>query len=189
MNTEKIQYASMPLRTLAFIIDVVIVISICLLIISSSVSSYWNEFLILTYKNSQPYSFFILFSPTIYIIIIIFFMAFIPFPDSPGKLLCGIRIVDIDYNKIRYLKSFFRTLTKFFFLLIGFLLSDYYEYKNHLPGPLRLQTSEILALVSNFLFFLSNFVAVFNKQKRTLHDHICGTYVIKKYKKGKHQAA
>ncbi len=74
---------------------------------------------------------------------------------SLGKHVVGIKIVNLNYERISFFRAFVRTLIKFLF-------------------PLKLGKFYIFAC------FALMITVPFNKKKKSIHDMVCSTYVVYK---------
>ena len=68
------------------------------------------------------------------------------FAATPGKMVCGLKVVTAEGEKVTYLRAFARCLGE---------------------------------LLSSIIFLIGYIMAAFDSEKRTLHDRICSTRVIK----------
>ncbi len=69
------------------------------------------------------------------------------FASTPGKMVCGLKVVTPEGEKVTYLRAFARCFGEF---------------------------------LSSIIFCIGYLMAAFDGEKRTLHDRICSTRVIKK---------
>lgn len=73
-----------------------------------------------------------------------FFLGY--FAATPGKMVCGLKVVRPDGSRITYLRAFARHFAEF---------------------------------LSSLILLIGYIMAAFDDEKRTLHDHICDTRVIR----------
>lgn len=112
---------------------------------------------------------------------------------TPGKLIMGLKIIQKNGDNIDWKSSFYRNSVEFFFAILGvyvmFLtlnLIDDSTYtslgfmkRNQLMSTINPIPSKIEALTNFAWVVIGAIVLITNSRKRTTHDFIAGTVVIK----------
>ncbi|MCP4610089.1 MAG: RDD family protein [Planctomycetes bacterium] len=115
------------------------------------------------------------------------------FGGTPGKLIIGIRIVDIKGSFL----SWGRAVRRIIFPSLTITINSYLEmwkasssYPESIPHSTFLEVSRLMneygqpfatiAMILGFAVYLDIGVILTNRQKRALHDFIAGSYVITK---------
>ena len=176
-----LSYTNVSRRILALLIDFLIVLLVLFLILNFQME--WVGFLLQFYKNTHYFSFQLLTNPYTYgLIIVMFFVPLINiYGGSPGQLICGVKIVSNNGNKISFSIALLRTFSKFFFLICSCFIVTYSSFKfdKLVQGNKPPKYIVYIAVLCVILFILSCSIAIFNKHKQALHDLICGSFVIK----------
>jgi len=155
-SLDYVDYAGFWIRFISFIIDIILILIISLGII-------FFIALLLNMFQSVMASF--LAVPIIVIGVIWLYEA--GFQSSslmatPGKILCGVIVTDVEGKQIDFGQATIRVFCK---MLIGGII------QNIIPA---------MALLVSIYGAIDGLSIVANKNKRSIHDFIAGTYVIHK---------
>jgi uncharacterized RDD family membrane protein YckC len=134
-----------------------------------------------------------LFTVALNIAVILCFNVYLPkrFGGTPGKIILGLKIVKLDSSPIGYKEAFFRSIVEFGMALASnamifaaLLLIDA-ETFNHLSRHERLAYISSTANTRYFQIFTNIWVwgeliaMLSNKRRRSIHDFIAGTVIVK----------
>ncbi len=116
------------------------------------------------------------------------------FGGTPGKLICGVRVIRQNGMQIRWKEAFLRNIVDFPYLIYTSIFNLWFIH--HLGYEIfqslsfmglgekvmesNLNTHTIVQNVYQVWFWSELIVLLFNKRKRALHDFIASTIVIKK---------
>ncbi len=79
---------------------------------------------------------------------------------TPGKLVLGIKVTDLNGNRLSFPRALLRTIFKFGFSIVSVLIP-------------------VLSLIS-LVVLLNPFLIVLTEKKQAIHDFIAGTVVVQK---------
>ena len=141
----------------------------------------------------------LVYNTTVHIFFSVFIMGYYIFfmkkyGGTPGKLIAGIKIVKTDLSSINWIDAFKRNIVGSFYLLTFSTLTVYALSKNDntiyssLPkdkqanyiNSLNNHSLETLNICNKIWIAASILSLLINQQKRTIHDYIAGTMVIRK---------
>ena len=98
------------------------------------------------------------------------------FGGTPGKLACGLRVVVSDGRRVSYGRAFGRLCARGLSALVagagallGFALGSLFGGYG---------VGAVSASVGGMLMSFGYYMAAFDREKRAMHDHMCGTRVV-----------
>lgn len=176
MTQKKIKHAGFFIRAISFIIDIIVIafpIGFSMQFFFGGGNPFSEDFIPSDFSFTNDIL-------PIGITMVTTVLFWVKFGKTPGKFITGIKVVDLNYEKISFIRGIIRYLgymTGFAVLALSMFLIDSSgvissSNVNDIYAPSGLILFSYLIVLSGFFF------VAFRKDKRSLHDLIAGTCVI-----------